>query len=86
MSNKISEEHLTELSGLVNGQNSLREKFTNLSMGLFNLEEQRDAVMMEIRLTEDAMDKMREVLTEAYGDVNVDLTDGTIIPNETTEE
>jgi vacuolar-type H+-ATPase subunit D/Vma8 len=86
MINKISEEHLTELSGLVNSLKSMREKFTNLSMGLFNLEEQRDTVMMDIRQTEDAMDKMREVLTEAYGDVNIDLTDGTIIPNETTEE
>ena len=86
MSNKISEEHFNELTALVNQQRQLRDQFTSLSIAMFNLEEQRDVAMLELRQTEDAIDKMRDTLTEAYGEVNIDLTDGSITEIEKTEE
>lgn len=86
MSNKISEEHFNELTALVNQQRQLRDQFTSLSIAMFNLEEQRDVAMLELRQTEDAIDKMRDTLTESYGEVNIDLTDGSIKEIEKTEE
>ena len=86
MSNKISEEHFNELTSLVNQQRQLREQFTSLSIAMFNLEEQREVVMLDLRQTEDAIDKMRDTLTEVYGEVNIDLTDGSIKEIEKTEE
>lgn len=86
MSNKISEEHFEELTTLVNQQRQLREQFTTLSIGIFNLQEQSELCMLELRQAEDAIDKMRDTLTETYGEVNIDLTDGSIKEIEKTEE
>jgi len=86
MSNKISEEHFNELTSLVNQQRQLREQFTTLSIGMFNLKEQSEVCMLELRQAEDAIDKMRDVLTDTYGEVNIDLTDGSIQEIEKTEE
>lgn len=82
MSNKISDQHFEQLTGLVNQQRSLRNDYTNLAIGQKNLSKQMDDVFNALAEAEVNLESFRETLVGEYGDVNISLVDGSIVEQE----
>ena len=68
---KISEEHLKELQGIINSINQAQ-----FSIG--KLESQKHNILHELALTQDKITLMQSILTKEYGSCDVNIMDGMI--------
>ena len=68
---KISDEHLKELQGILNITNNLQFK-------IGQLEGQKHNLLHELGITQKKIIDMQDVLSKEYGTYDVDVTDGTI--------
>ena len=69
--NKISDEHLKELQGLLNMTN-------NLQYNIGKLEGQKHSLLHELSIIQKRIIDMQETLSKEYGTYDIDVTDGTI--------
>ena len=68
---KISDEHLKELQGLLNMTN-------NLQYNIGKLEGQKHSLLHELSIIQKRIIDMQETLSKEYGTYDIDVTDGTI--------
>ena len=69
--NKISDEHLKELQGILNITN-------NLQFNIGKLEGQKHSLLHELSITQNRVIKMQDKLSKEYGTYDVNVIDGTI--------
>lgn len=84
--NKISQKHLETLQGLMGDRSKMQEQFMSLNFGIMNIEEQRSAVWNSIKELEASLEKLRVELSEKYGDVDINLSDGTYVERDSQVE
>lgn len=58
----------------------------SLNFGIMNIEEQRSAVWNSIKELEASLEKLRVELSEKYGDVDINLSDGTYVERDSQVE
>ena len=68
---KISEEHLKELQGIVNIVN-------NIQFNVGKIEGQKHTLLHELGLSQKKILDMQNKLSKEYGSFDVNITDGTI--------
>ena len=68
---KISDEHLKELQGILNITN-------NLQFNIGKLEGQKHSLLHELSITQNRVIKMQDKLSKEYGTYDVNVIDGTI--------
>ena len=68
---KISEEHLKELQGILNITNNIQFK-------IGQLEGQKHNLLHELGLTQKKIVDMQDKLSKEYGTFDINVTDGTI--------
>ena len=68
---KISDEHLKELQGILNITN-------NLQYNIGKLEGQKHSLLHELSITQKRIVDMQDVLSKEYGTYDVNIADGTI--------
>ena len=68
---KISDEHLKELQGILNITN-------NLQFNIGKLEGQKHSLLHELSITQNRVIEMQDKLSKEYGTYDVDVTNGTI--------
>jgi len=68
---KISDEHLKELQGILNITN-------NLQYNIGKLEGQKHSLLHELSITQKRIVDMQDVLSKQYGTYDVNIADGTI--------
>ena len=68
---KISEEHLNELLGVVN-------KINSLQFNIGRIEAQKHKVLHELALGNDNIALLQDKMMKEYGSYDINLTDGTI--------
>ena len=83
---KISTEHFEALTDLVQRQRGNREAFIHFSFEVQSNTQRRDSAYDALQNIETELETLRATLIETYGDVDIDLTDGSIIEKESTEE
>lgn len=71
---KISDEHLKELQGILNMTNSIQFK-------IGQLEGQKHTLLHELGLTQKKIVDMQDRLSKEYGTFDINVTDGTINKN-----
>ena len=69
--NKISDEHLKELQGILNITN-------NLQFNIGKLEGQKHSLLHELSITQNRVIEMQDKLSKEYGTYDVNVIDGTI--------
>ena len=72
---KISDEHLKELQGILNITN-------NLQFNIGKLEGQKHSLLHELSITQNRVIEMQDKLSKEYGTYDVNVIDGTINKNE----
>tara|TARA_A100001515_G_scaffold130108_1_gene117169 strand:- start:50 stop:319 length:270 start_codon:yes stop_codon:yes gene_type:complete len=72
---KISNEHLKELQGILNITN-------NLQFNIGKLEGQKHSLLHELSITQNRVIEMQDKLSKEYGTYDVNVIDGTINKNE----
>tara|TARA_Y100001963_G_C6675926_1_gene397415 strand:- start:31 stop:300 length:270 start_codon:yes stop_codon:yes gene_type:complete len=68
---KISEEHLKELQGIVNAINK-----TQIDIG--RIESQKHSLLHQLAITQDKVAIFQDTLNKEYGNDDVNIMDGTI--------
>tara|TARA_R110002020_G_scaffold64676_2_gene171526 strand:+ start:1234 stop:1503 length:270 start_codon:yes stop_codon:yes gene_type:complete len=68
---KISEEHLKELQGIVNAINK-----TQIEIG--RIESQKHSLLHQLAITQDKVSIFQDTLNKEYGNDDVNIMDGTI--------
>ena len=68
---KISNEHLKELQGILNITN-------NIQFNIGKLEGQKHSLLHELSTTQNRIIEMQDKLSKEYGTYDVNVTDGTI--------
>ena len=68
---KISDEHLKELQGIVNVVN-------NVQFNIGKIEGQKHNLLHELVLSQNKIIEMQDKLSKEYGSFDVNITDGTI--------
>ena len=68
---KISDEHLKELQGILNITN-------NLQFNIGKLEGQKHSLLHELSITQNRVIEMQDKLSKEYGTYDVNVIDGTI--------
>ena len=68
---KISQEHLTEMQGIVN-------KINMVQFNVGKLEAQKHTFLHDLAVTQDKISIFQDVLTKEYGTYDINLNDGTI--------
>tara|TARA_R110002020_G_C15860029_1_gene737039 strand:- start:286 stop:594 length:309 start_codon:yes stop_codon:yes gene_type:complete len=68
---KISEEHLTRLQGIVNGINALQFNIGKMEVNKFN-------AIRELSKSQSEISEMQDILLKKYGSYDVNVHDGTI--------
>ena len=68
---KISDEHLKELQGILNITN-------NLQFNIGKLEGQKHTLLHELGVTQKKIVDMQEKFSKEYGTFDINVTDGTI--------
>ena len=68
---KISDEHLKELQGILNITNNIQFK-------IGQLEGQKHSLLHELGLSQKNIIEMQDKLSKEYGSFDVNVTDGTI--------
>ena len=68
---KISDEHLKELQGILNITNNIQFK-------IGQLEGQKHTLLHELGLSQKKIIEMQDKLSKEYGSFDVNVTDGTI--------
>jgi len=68
---KISDEHLKELQGILNITNNIQFK-------IGQLEGQKHTLLHELGLTQKKIVNMQDKLAKEYGTFDINVTDGTI--------
>jgi hypothetical protein len=68
---KISDEHLKELQGILNTTNNIQFK-------IGQLEGQKHTLLHELGLTQKKIVDMQDKLAKEYGTFDINVTDGTI--------
>jgi len=68
---KISEEHLKELQGIVNAINK-----TQIDIG--RIESQKHSLLHQLAITQDKVAILQDTLNKEYGNDDVNIMDGTI--------
>ena len=68
---KISDEHLKELQGILNITN-------NLQFNIGKLEGQKHSLLHELSITQNRVIEMQDKLSKEYGTYDVNVMDGTI--------
>jgi len=77
---KISEEHLKELQGVVNALNS-----TQFNIG--KIEVQKHRLLHDLATVQDKITLMQDSMTKEYGTFDINIDDGTINwPKENSNE
>ena len=68
---KISEEHLKELQGIINAINK-----TQIDIG--RIESQKHSLLHQLAITQDKVAIFQDTLNKEYGNDDVNIMDGTI--------
>jgi len=68
---KISDEHLKELQGILNITN-------NLQYNIGKLEGQKHSLLHELSITQKRIVDIQDMFSKKYGTYDVNITDGTI--------
>ena len=68
---KISEEHLKELQGIINAINK-----TQIDIG--RIESQKHSLLHQLAITQDKVSVFQDTLNKEYGNDDVNIMDGTI--------
>tara|TARA_R100001443_G_scaffold54613_2_gene66024 strand:+ start:1583 stop:1858 length:276 start_codon:yes stop_codon:yes gene_type:complete len=68
---KISEEHLKELQGIINNINQ-----TQINIG--KLEAQKHSLLHDLAITQNKVSIFQDTLNKEYGNDDVNIVDGTI--------
>ena len=71
---KISDEHLKELQGILNITN-------NLQFNIGKLEGQKHSLLHELSITQNRVIEMQDKLSKEYGTYDVNVIDGNINKN-----
>ena len=68
---KISDEHLKELQGIVNVGN-------NVQFNIGKLESQKHNLLHELVVSQNKIIEMQDTFSKEYGTIDINVTDGTI--------
>ena len=68
---KVSDEHLKELQGIINITNNVQFK-------IGQIEGQKHMLLHELGLSQNKIVEMQDKLSKEYGSFDVNITDGTI--------
>ena len=68
---KISEEHLKELQGIINNINQ-----TQIQIG--KIEAQKHSLLHDLSMTQNRVAEMQDILNKEYGTDDVNIVNGTI--------
>ena len=68
---KISDEHLKELQGILNITN-------NLQYNIGKLEGQKHSLLHELSITQKRIVDIQDIFSKEYGTIDINVTDGTI--------
>jgi stress response protein YsnF len=81
MENKVlTPEELSKLQELNNKRGDLVERFGILEINIQDLELQKEQLIKELSQTKNAEIEIGALLQEKYGDVNINLSTGEIVP------